>query len=551
VNLTPRSPAYIALLVALGSFGPLTMSIYTPVMPSVGHELLATPENVKLTLTTYMLGFAVGQLFYGPLSDRYGRRPVLLGGLLFFTITSFACSFAPSIGGLIGLRILQGLGAASGSVLGRALTRDAYTFKEMPLVMSWISLGQNIAPSLAPMIGGFLGEWSSWRATFWFVGGFGAILFLITLAGLRETNRFRSERIDLSSLMRGSGEMLRDRRFLGHILPLGFAFALNFGMLAGVPFVLQESMGFSPREFGLIVLLSVGGFTLGTFVNNRLVGRVAPVDIIMFSGWFHVAALIGMAALSLAGIQSGDRHRRRTRHRPRLGAGHGGQWRQRRGQRPRRRDHRRRRGRGPGAAGRRRDPRGRRQGRGQHRQRRHPGSANASSTPRSRPSAASTSVVNNAGILRDRIFHNMSVDEWRAVIDVHLNGSFYMARAAAPSSRSRRARCLRAHDLHLGSDRQLRPGQLRGGQAGHHRPVEVDRARHAALQRAFELHLAVRLEPHDRHDPTDTPEQQARVAKIKQMDDRQDRPDRGLPGQRRGQGRHRPDLRACAPTRSS
>lgn len=302
MNLAPRSPAYIALLVALGSFGPLTMSIYTPVMPSVGHELLATPENVKLTLTTYMLGFAVGQLFYGPLSDRYGRRPVLLGGLLFFALTSFACSFAPSIGGLIGLRIVQGLGAASGSVLGRALTRDAYTYKEMPLVMSWISLGQNIAPSLAPMIGGFLGEWSSWRATFWFVGGFGTILFLVTLTGLRETNKFRSERIDLSSLLRGSGEMLRDRRFLGHILPLGFAFALNFGMLAGVPFVLQESMGFSPREFGLIVLLSVGGFTLGTFVNNRLVGRVAPVEIIMFSGWFHVAALVGMGALSLAGI---------------------------------------------------------------------------------------------------------------------------------------------------------------------------------------------------------------------------------------------------------
>jgi DHA1 family bicyclomycin/chloramphenicol resistance-like MFS transporter len=302
VTLAPRSPAYIALLVALGSFGPLTMSIYTPVMPSVGHDLAATPDNVKLTLTTYMLGFAVGQLFYGPLSDRYGRRPVLLGGLLFFALTTFACSFAPSIGGLIGLRILQGLGAASGSVLGRALTRDAYTFQEMPLVMSWISLGQNIAPSLAPLIGGFLGEWASWRATFWFVGGFGTILFLIVLAGLGETNRHRSDRIDLSSLLRGSGEMLRDRRFLGHVLPLGFAFALNFGMLAGVPFILQEGLGFTPQEFGMIVLLSVGGFTLGTFVNNRLVGRVAPTTIIRRSGWFHVAALVGMAALSLSGV---------------------------------------------------------------------------------------------------------------------------------------------------------------------------------------------------------------------------------------------------------
>lgn len=302
MTLKPRSAAYIALLVALGSFGPLTMSIYTPVMPSVGHDLVATPDNVKLTLTTYMIGFAVGQLFYGPLSDRYGRRPVLLGGLFFFTLTTFACSFAPSIGGLIGLRILQGLGAASGSVLGRALTRDAYTFQEMPLVMSWISLGQNIAPSLAPTIGGFLGEWASWRATFWFVGGFGTILFLVVLAGLGETNKFRSDRLDLGSLMRGSGEMLRDRRFLGHILPLGFAFAMNFGMLAGVPFILQESLGFSPREFGLIVLLSVGGFTAGTFVNNRLMGRVAPSTIIQHSGWFHVAALIGMAALSLSGV---------------------------------------------------------------------------------------------------------------------------------------------------------------------------------------------------------------------------------------------------------
>lgn len=300
--LKPRSAAYVALLVALGSFGPLTFGIYSPVMPQVGRDLLAGPDQVKFTLTTYMLGFAFGQLFYGPLSDRFGRRPVLMVGLVFFTATSLACSWAPSIGGLTLLRVMQGLGAASGSVLGRALTRDAYTFQEMPLVMSWISLGQNIAPSLAPTVGGFVGDWLGWRATFWFLGGYGALLLLIVVAGLGETNRFRSERLNLGNLLRGSGEMLRNRHFLGHILPLGFAFAMNFGVMAGIPFILQDTLGFTPREFGLISLLSVGGFASGTFVNNRLVGRVSPQRIILHSGWFHVAALTFMAVLSLSGV---------------------------------------------------------------------------------------------------------------------------------------------------------------------------------------------------------------------------------------------------------
>ena len=302
MTLVPRSAGYVALLVALGSFGSLTMSIYTPVMPSVGADLGAGSDSVKLTLTTYMLGFAVGQLFYGPLSDRYGRRPVLLVGVSFFIATTLACSLAPSIGSLIGLRVLQGLGAASGAVLSRALTRDAYSAHEMPVVMSWISLGMNISPSIGPTLGGFLGEWLSWRATFWFVGGFGLVLLLVSALGLTETNRHRSAQVDLGSLLRGSGEMLSDRHFLGYVLTLGFAMAINFGMLAGAPFILQDRLGFSPQEFGLISLLSIGGFTAGTFTNNRLVGRVATTAIMSVAGWFHVFALVVMGTLSLSGV---------------------------------------------------------------------------------------------------------------------------------------------------------------------------------------------------------------------------------------------------------
>jgi len=304
VKVAPRSAAYLALLISLSSFGPLTMSIYTPVMPMIGMDLGAGPDAVKFTLTTYMLGFAVGQLFYGPLSDRFGRRPVVLLGVTFFTLTTFGCAFAPSIAGLIGLRVLQGLGAASGAVLGRALLRDAYEAREMPLVMSWIALAMNVSPAIAPSIGGFLGQQFGWRATFWFVGGFSTLLLVAVALLLGETNKFRSTKVDLASLLRGSGEMLRNPRFLGYVLTLGFAFAINFGMLAGTPFILQDKLGFSPREFGLIVLLSVSGFTAGNFANNRLVGRVQPVALLRIAGWFHVVALLVMAALSLAGVQT-------------------------------------------------------------------------------------------------------------------------------------------------------------------------------------------------------------------------------------------------------
>ena len=300
--LAPRSVAYLGLLIGLASFGPVTMSIYTPVMPSVGADLHAGADSVKYTLTTYMIGFAVGQLFYGPVSDRYGRRFVLLFGLVFFVAATVGCSLAPSITALIGLRVMQGLGAASGAVLSRALTRDAYDFNEMPRIMSWIALVLNIAPAISPSIGGFLGEAYGWRATFWFVGAWGLLLLVVVAFGLGETNRFRGEKTDLGGLLRGSGRMLRDRRFLGYVLTLAFAFAINFGMLAGTPFILQDRLGFSPREFGLITLVSVSGFTAGSFTNNRLLGRVMPNTLLQIAGWFHVAAIAIMATLSFSGV---------------------------------------------------------------------------------------------------------------------------------------------------------------------------------------------------------------------------------------------------------
>jgi DHA1 family bicyclomycin/chloramphenicol resistance-like MFS transporter len=298
VRIAPRSAGYLALLVALSSFGPLTMSIYTPVMPLIGGAIGAGPDAVKITLTTYMLGFAVGQLVFGPLSDRFGRRPVLLGGLLFFTVTTVGCAFAQSIESLITQRFFQGVGACAGVVIARALARDAYEFRELPRVVGWISLALNIAPAIAPSIGGYLGQAFGWSATFWVLAVFSTALFAIVALGLPETNTHRGGAIDLGALVRGSAEMLRDKLFRGYLLIMGFSFAINFGMLAGTPFILQDRLGFSPREFGLLVLLSVGGFTAGGLCNQALIGRVAPVRVLRGATACHVLALAVMAVLA-------------------------------------------------------------------------------------------------------------------------------------------------------------------------------------------------------------------------------------------------------------
>lgn len=302
--IAPRSAAWLALLIALSSFGPLSMSIYSPVMPSIEASLGASPDAVKLTLTTYMAGFAVGQLFYGPASDRFGRRPVLLVGLVVFAATSAGCALAGGIDSLVVQRLLQGLGAASGSVIGRALARDAYSYAELPRVMSWISLGVNVAPAIAPMIGGHLAQAFGWTAAFWVLAGVSATIFVVVALGLPETNRHRAARLDLAVMLRGGRDMLRHRLFAGYCLAIGLAFFNVFGMLAASPFILQGQLGVTPSEFGYWVLLSVFGFTAGGLLNNRLIGRVGPGRIVQAATLFHVAGLALMGGLALAGILS-------------------------------------------------------------------------------------------------------------------------------------------------------------------------------------------------------------------------------------------------------
>ena len=299
--IRPRSTAYLALLIGLGCFGPLSMSIYTPVMPAIAAGLHATADEVKLTLTTYMIGFAAGQIVFGPLSDRFGRRPVLLVGMAMFTLLSAGCALAPSIGWLIGLRLLQGLGACAGAVISRALARDAYDFNEMPRVMSLIALGIQIAPAVAPAIGGHLSVWFGWTAAFWLLAGYSALMLAVVAFGLAETNQQRATNFSFPAFLRSSAAMLRHRVFLGYASTLGFAFSIIFGTMVGLPFILQDHLKLAPDIYGYVIILSVLGFTGGTFANNRLLGRISPERLVRIAAWGPLIGLLLTAVLAMFG----------------------------------------------------------------------------------------------------------------------------------------------------------------------------------------------------------------------------------------------------------
>ncbi len=291
----------IALLVALSAFGPLSMSIYTPTMTTIGHALAASDEQVKLTLTTFLVGFSAGQIIYGPLSDRFGRKPVLLFGAAVFSLMGLACALATTIDALILLRLFHGLGVCSGAVMARAITRDTFGHQGSARVMSWLSFGINIAPAIAPVLGGHLTAWFGWQSVFYVLAGFGGTVFLVVLFGLRESNPYLGQGVGIVGTIRQAGPMLTHRQFLGYALAIGATFGTMFAYVAGSPFALMNMLHLTPEDYGYWILTSVAGFTLGSFVSTRTVTRVRlPVCILIGISTAACGGLL-MLALALAG----------------------------------------------------------------------------------------------------------------------------------------------------------------------------------------------------------------------------------------------------------
>lgn len=296
------SPLLYVILVAVSTTGPLAMNIFVPSIPGLMAEFSASSGTVQLTLTVYLAGLAVSQLAYGPLSDIYGRRPVMLTGLSLYVVASFMCAFATSIETLMAARFIQALGGASGMVLGRAIVRDLHGREASASILGYITMAWVLVPMFAPALGGFLDDISSWRMSFYVLAGFGSAVLALVLWGLPETNPPAEGGGDEAArLASGASALFREPRFIGYTLTLGFCSAVFFTFIAGAPFIMVEVLERSPLDYGLWFMLVSVGYMTGNFLSGRYSQRVGIDQMITIGNTLAVVGTLLMLGFALNG----------------------------------------------------------------------------------------------------------------------------------------------------------------------------------------------------------------------------------------------------------
>jgi DHA1 family bicyclomycin/chloramphenicol resistance-like MFS transporter len=269
--------ALAVLLACLGMLGPFSVDTYLPAFTGIAQSVGATPAQMQQTLSAYLFGFAVMNLFHGALADSFGRRPVILGSVALFTIASAGCALADHIGALVFWRAVQGMSAGGGIVVSRAVIRDMFPPSEAQRVMSQVTIYFGIAPAIAPMIGGFLFVHADWHAIFWFLAAVGVLLFAANVRLLPETLHVtQRQRFDAANLMRGYWQLGSSPRFLMLALASGIPFNGMFLYVLSAPVFLGEHLHLAPQQFFWFFCLTIGGIMGGAWLSGRLAGRILP-----------------------------------------------------------------------------------------------------------------------------------------------------------------------------------------------------------------------------------------------------------------------------------
>ena len=267
----------VFVLGALSAFGPLSLDLYLPALPQPAEDLHGTDATAQLTLSSCMVGLAVGQVLIGPVSDRYGRRRPLLIGVAAYALSSLACALAPNMGLLILLRLVQGLAGSAGIVIARAIVRDLYETRAAAYVFSLLMLVTGVAPIVAPVVGGQLLRVTSWPGLFVTLSGIGCVLLAATAWGIAESlPKSARHSGGLRATGRQFATVLRDGRFLAFTGVLALGASLLFTYIFMSPFVLQDSYGLSPQAFSYVFAANAIGFMIAGRISAVLVRRRGP-----------------------------------------------------------------------------------------------------------------------------------------------------------------------------------------------------------------------------------------------------------------------------------
>lgn len=299
--MTKRHRYFVVFLLGtLSAFGPLSVDFYLPALPEIQQQIHTTASAAQLTITACLIGLAVGQVIIGPLSDLYGRKLPLMGGLLIFTISSFLAAFVHQIWWLIFLRLLQGLAGSSGQVLSRSIARDVFSGHDLTSFLAVLMSINGIFPIIAPLLGGFVLKVTDWRGIFIILGFIGILLMLAVGFGLKETlmpdNRIKTPKF----VVRDIGILLKDRQFMAYALSQGFVYAALYSYISGSSFVFQRIFNMSPQSFSVLYAINGLGIVIVTEITGNLVKSFGERKLLRKAielGTFFSVILVGSLAM--------------------------------------------------------------------------------------------------------------------------------------------------------------------------------------------------------------------------------------------------------------
>lgn len=299
---TPRGTAsLLAILIAATALGPLSLNIFIPSMPGLQTAFGADYGTVQLVLTLYLVGLAGAQLIHGPLSDRFGRRPVMLGGIGLHLVGSVACLVAPTVGWLIAGRLVQAIGGCVGMVVGRAIVRDRFDRERTASILAYVTMAMMVAPMVGPTIGGFLDVWFGWRSSFAFVLVVGILLVAATYRWLPETRAAGGDVRGFRTILPDFGRLLRERVFCGYSLQIAGTALTFMSFASAAPYVVVRLLDRPASDYGLGFIPIAGAYMAANLLSARISPKIGIDRMITIGVLITVTGALGGVALYLIG----------------------------------------------------------------------------------------------------------------------------------------------------------------------------------------------------------------------------------------------------------